>query len=132
VPVGTIGPRYVQREFLIEEMPDALAAAALVITRGGMGTLSELAALGKPTVIVPMPSSHQEANAAAFADRGAAVVRDERSLGSHSLVNLAHDLLEDGERRASLAAAIKTVMPDDAAEQLADDLTALSDSKNAT
>src|SRR5438105_304740 len=73
--------RYRLVPYLNEEMPAALQAAELVLCRSGAATLSELAVLGKPSILVPLPpaigSSPQEANAAMFGRRGAAqVMRD--------------------------------------------------------
>src|SRR5205085_10947933 len=51
-----VSSRYQQIDFVTTEMADLLAAADLVVSRAGMGILSELAALGKPTVLVPMPA----------------------------------------------------------------------------
>ena len=121
-----LGRRYQQREFLVDEMPDALAAASIVVSRAGMGTLSELAALGKPTIIVPMPSSHQEANAAAFEERAAAVVCHEPTLTAGRLVCTVRELLADEARRRALGAAMTAVMPRDATERLADEVTTLA------
>jgi UDP-N-acetylglucosamine--N-acetylmuramyl-(pentapeptide) pyrophosphoryl-undecaprenol N-acetylglucosamine transferase len=125
VPVPELGRRYRQREFLVEEMPDALAAASLVLSRAGMSTLSELAALGKPTVVVPMPHSHQEANAVAFAEQRAVLVLDQPSLTPERLVRTVRELLDDGARREALAQAIARIMPRDATSRLADDLSEL-------
>jgi len=49
-----------------------LARADLVVTRGGLATLTELAHLAKPVIIIPLPHSHQEDNAKYFAAQGAA------------------------------------------------------------
>ena len=70
--------RYRLVPYLNEEMPAALQAATLVLCRAGASTLTELAALGKPSILVPLPpaigSSPQEANAAMFERRQAAIV----------------------------------------------------------
>ena len=61
----------------IDDMPAAYAAADLVIARAGAMTLAELAILGKPALLIPLPTAaddHQSKNAAAFADAGAARV----------------------------------------------------------
>src|SRR4051794_41113645 len=50
--------RYHAFELLTDAMPDALAVADLVVARAGLGTFTELAALGKPALIVPLPGSH--------------------------------------------------------------------------
>ncbi len=66
--------RYRLEPYMSEEMPSALQAADLVICRAGAATLSELAFLAKPTILVPLPpavgKSPQEANATAFAKKG--------------------------------------------------------------
>jgi UDP-N-acetylglucosamine--N-acetylmuramyl-(pentapeptide) pyrophosphoryl-undecaprenol N-acetylglucosamine transferase len=126
VPTPDLGPRYRQRELLVEEMPHALAAATVVVSRAGMGTLSELAALGKPAIVVPMPDSHQDANASAFAKAGAAIVFQQHDLSPDLLAATVRDLVEDGDRRRSLGEAVRTVMPADAAAKIAGDLLALA------
>lgn len=126
VETGDLGPRYQQREFLVEEMPDALAAASVVVSRAGLGTLSELAALGKPTLLVPMPGSHQEANARAFSRDGGALVFHQESLSPVLLWSTVRDLLENAERRGALGAAIRRVMPLDAAARIAEDVVSLA------
>ncbi len=62
------------------EMPLALAAADLVVSRAGASTLAELTALGKPSILLPYPyhrDRHQHANAQVLADHGAALVIDD-------------------------------------------------------
>ena len=126
VETAELGSRYQQREFLVEEMPDALAAAAVIVTRAGMGTLSELAVLGKPTLIVPMPGSHQEANARAFARDGGALVFDQNDLSPELLAATIRDLLDNSARRDALGAAIHRAMPLDAAARIAEDVLSLA------
>jgi len=126
VAVPDLGRRYRQVEFLVDEMPHVLAAAALVVSRAGMSTLSELAALGKPALVVPMPDSHQQANAAAFAAQGAALVVEQRALRPDLLVGMTHALLADEARREVLSRAISRAMPRDAAARIADDLAQLA------
>ncbi len=55
--------RYHQYPFLTWEYPHALAAADLVITRAGLGAMTDLAALRKPAIFVPLPGTHQLDNA---------------------------------------------------------------------
>lgn len=122
VPLETTSPRYQQREFLVDEMPHLLAAASLVVTRAGMGTLTELAALGKASIVVPMPGSHQWSNANAFAHLGAIDVADQISLDPASLAQRMLTLLSDGPRREQLGRALAQSMPRDAADRIAIDL----------
>jgi UDP-N-acetylglucosamine--N-acetylmuramyl-(pentapeptide) pyrophosphoryl-undecaprenol N-acetylglucosamine transferase len=126
VPAGGLGPRYVQTELLIDPMPHVLAASTVVITRAGMGTLSELSALGKPSIVVPMPGTHQEANARAFERAGAAIVRDQRELTAERLGDEVVGLLADAARRETLANAMRGSMPQDADARIAEDVLALA------
>ncbi len=93
----TVMPGYRQRELILgSEMPDALALADLVVTRAGIGTLSELATLGKPAVIVPMHGTHQEDNARYFSERGAGMYLDETKITGETFYELISGLLSDG------------------------------------
>jgi UDP-N-acetylglucosamine--N-acetylmuramyl-(pentapeptide) pyrophosphoryl-undecaprenol N-acetylglucosamine transferase len=121
-PPQTQSPRYRQIEFVVDEMPHLLAAATLVITRAGMGTLTELAALGKPTIVVPMPESHQWANAHAFANVGAVEVADQLTLTPDDLANRVLALLHNAARREQLGQALAHSMPKDAADRIGSEL----------
>jgi UDP-N-acetylglucosamine--N-acetylmuramyl-(pentapeptide) pyrophosphoryl-undecaprenol N-acetylglucosamine transferase len=71
---------YVVRPLLqADEMLQAHAAADVEVIRGGIGGLSEVAALKKAALVVPMPGSHQEANARAFEEQSAVLVFDQTS-----------------------------------------------------
>jgi UDP-N-acetylglucosamine--N-acetylmuramyl-(pentapeptide) pyrophosphoryl-undecaprenol N-acetylglucosamine transferase len=129
VPAADVGSRYRQIEFLVEEMPHLLAGADLVITRAGMGTLSELAAVRKPAIVIPLPGSHQEANARAFGAAGAAVAVNQDSLTAESLASLVLGLLDDAARRRELGVTIGAFMPPDAASTVASDVLSLARSR---
>jgi UDP-N-acetylglucosamine--N-acetylmuramyl-(pentapeptide) pyrophosphoryl-undecaprenol N-acetylglucosamine transferase len=119
VPATTDSTRYRSIEFLVEPMPHLLAAATVVVSRAGMGTLTELAALGKPSLIVPLPGSHQWANARAFERLGAIEVADQAALTADSLTDRILALLSDAPRREQLGQAFFKSMPRDAAERIA-------------
>lgn len=87
--------RYHQFDFILNEMPDILAVADLVITRAGMGFLTELAALGKSTVIIPIPDSHQEANANFFCQQHAAICLSQNNISSQTLISDLKELIAD-------------------------------------
>lgn len=117
--------RYRRSEFLVDEMPHLLAAADVVVSRAGMGTLTELAALRKAALVVPMPRSHQCANARAFEALGAIEVAEQERLSGEGLAARVLSLLRDDERREQLGAALAASMPRDAARRIADELIAL-------
>lgn len=72
----------------LDDMSDAYAAADLVLARAGASTLGELAATGRPAILVPYPHAaddHQRANAERVARAGAALVLDDRDLAAGKL-----------------------------------------------
>jgi UDP-N-acetylglucosamine:LPS N-acetylglucosamine transferase len=91
-----------------------------------MSSLSELAALRKPAIVVPMPGSHQDANGAAFGRAGAALVLAEAALTAEGLCDAVLLLLEDRSARDRLGAAAARVLPFDAAGRIADSLLRLA------
>ena len=91
----------------LHDLTDAYAAADLVLARAGASTLGELAAIGKPAVLVPYPHAsddHQRANAAMVAKEGAAVVVDDRELAAGKLRTILADVTRPS-RLAELCAA---------------------------
>jgi UDP-N-acetylglucosamine--N-acetylmuramyl-(pentapeptide) pyrophosphoryl-undecaprenol N-acetylglucosamine transferase len=126
VDVPFPSPRYVQRAFLVEEMADALQAASLVVSRAGLGTLSEIGALALPAIVIPMPRSHQLANARAFAAAGAAVILDEDMLTADLLAQEILKLLADTARQLAFGQAAQQLLPRDAADRVADQIEAIA------
>jgi UDP-N-acetylglucosamine--N-acetylmuramyl-(pentapeptide) pyrophosphoryl-undecaprenol N-acetylglucosamine transferase len=105
-------------EFLNAEMMSAAVGAAdLIICRAGIGTLTEISAAGKPAIVIPMPDSHQEDNAALLMEKGAAAVLNQKLLNSDSLVAAIKFLLDNAAERQSLGEAIKKIMKADANEE---------------
>lgn len=112
-------PHYQRFEFLHETMAAALAAADMVISRAGLATISELAVRGLPSLIIPMPDSHQEKNAAYIHQHDAAVVLDERSLNPESFIAAIDTLWTDAHRRQALSTHLRSLSKPDAAQRLA-------------
>lgn len=102
-----------------EELLSLMAVADLVISRAGLGALTDLAALHRPAIIIPMPHSHQEDNAAVFAAKEAAIVLDQEKLSASELVVLVKELLANQEKRQRLSENIGRVMKPEAATALA-------------
>ncbi|MBI2426727.1 MAG: undecaprenyldiphospho-muramoylpentapeptide beta-N-acetylglucosaminyltransferase [Candidatus Kerfeldbacteria bacterium] len=109
--------RYHVIEFLTDEIGDAMAAADLVVTRAGLGTLTELAALRKPALIIPLPDSHQEENAAYFASRGAAITLSQKTLTPEILTNHILQLLNNPKKLKDLSLAIQDMTRRDASSR---------------
>lgn len=85
-----------------EQMLHAYAAADLVVARAGIGTLSEIAALKKAAILVPLPSAHQAANAQAFEEQGAAVVISQTKAFDQDLIENVQLLLNDANLRKTM------------------------------
>jgi UDP-N-acetylglucosamine--N-acetylmuramyl-(pentapeptide) pyrophosphoryl-undecaprenol N-acetylglucosamine transferase len=105
---------------------DSLAASDLVLARSG-GSVFELAAAGKPAILVPYPhatADHQRTNAAWMADAGAAVVLDDDAVSAERIAATARDLLGDRERLAKMAAASGSLARPDAAQRIAAEILA--------
>ncbi len=110
-------------------LADALAACDLVLARAG-GSVFELAAAGRPAILVPYPHAaarHQHANAAWMADAGAAVVLEDSELDAAHLVTLAGDILGDAARLAQMSAASASLARPDAASVIAAEILAAAD-----
>lgn len=91
----------------IQDMPAALASADLAVSRAGAMALAELCAWGIPSILVPFPhaaANHQQHNAEALANAGAAVVVPEPELRAGRLWGELRSLAADAVRRAELAA----------------------------
>jgi UDP-N-acetylglucosamine--N-acetylmuramyl-(pentapeptide) pyrophosphoryl-undecaprenol N-acetylglucosamine transferase len=110
------------RPFL-DDMPARLADADLVVCRAGATTLAELAAAGRPAILVPFPfaaDDHQRANAEAVRDAGAALMIVDRDLDGTRCAAEIEALASDRPRRLGMAAAARTLARPDAARRIAD------------
>ncbi|MDO8668806.1 MAG: UDP-N-acetylglucosamine--N-acetylmuramyl-(pentapeptide) pyrophosphoryl-undecaprenol N-acetylglucosamine transferase [Candidatus Buchananbacteria bacterium] len=117
---------YHQFEFLTHEMTDAICAADLVVTRAGMSTLSELVILAKSTIIIPLPESHQEYNAAYFQKNNAAIVLSQPSLNSETLISAVRELFFEKYKKDNLSRNISKIMDFYGAQKVAKELLALA------
>lgn len=106
-----------------KDMADLLAKAHLVIGRSGASTVSEVAVVGRPSILVPLAiatNDHQTENARALADVGAADVIAEAALSVPDLTALLERRLGDRSDLIARAAAARSVGRPDAADALAD------------
>jgi UDP-N-acetylglucosamine--N-acetylmuramyl-(pentapeptide) pyrophosphoryl-undecaprenol N-acetylglucosamine transferase len=102
-------------------MPARFAIADLILCRSG-SSVAELAAAGKPSLLVPFPfaaDNHQHKNAEIFADAGAAVLVPESELTDQRLLNELSGLLNNPERLREMAAKARTLAHPDALQRIA-------------
>jgi UDP-N-acetylglucosamine--N-acetylmuramyl-(pentapeptide) pyrophosphoryl-undecaprenol N-acetylglucosamine transferase len=105
------------------DLPQRIAGAHLVVGRAGASTVSELAVIGRPSILVPFPHAldqDQAANAAVLAASGAATVIPQPEFTPERLAELLRRALNEPASLAAAAAAAKAVGVADAAERLAD------------
>ena len=105
------------------DLPARLAAAHLVIARAGAGTVSELAAAGRPAILAPYAfatDDHQTRNAGALVDAGGAWMLRNGDFRADRLARLLAELAAAPDRLAEAAAAALSVGAPDAARRLAD------------
>ena len=115
----------------IERMEMAYAAATVIISRAGAGTISELAVVGKSVILVPSPNvaeDHQTKNALALTRKEAALmVNDDET--EDKLPVLALQLLEDTEKREQLEANLKRLARPEAAKDIVREIIKAAEEK---
>ena len=105
----------------IDNMPECMAAADLVICRAGAITLSELQAMGKPAILIPSPNvaeNHQYHNAMALVNAGAAELIEEKELTPELLTQKADEMLENPEKLEKYSKASKKMAITNANERI--------------
>lgn len=114
--------------FYGEEIKDILALADLIISRAGANTISEIAAVEKPAILIPLNSAandHQRMNAYALAKTGACVVLEENNLGEHMFLTKIDELMENGELRAQIAKNLREFYHPEALDRIAEGIIGL-------
>ncbi len=110
------------------DMPAALREADLVVARAGAMTVAELAACGKPAILIPLPSAiydHQTRNAKVMEDVGAAVVLPQSALTGPLLARTVATILRDPERLRVMGESSLSMRRIDAAEVIVRECYAL-------
>ncbi len=105
----------------IYDMPAVMAAADLIICRSGASTLSELAYMGKPAILVPSPNvanNHQEKNARVLEASGAACVLLEKDCNADSLTGLVSELLQAPGKLEEMSKQMRSFGVPDATERI--------------
>jgi UDP-N-acetylglucosamine--N-acetylmuramyl-(pentapeptide) pyrophosphoryl-undecaprenol N-acetylglucosamine transferase len=105
----------------INDMVSAYCASDVAVSRAGASTLAELAAVGLPAILVPYPHAtdqHQEMNARALVEAGAALLMLNGDLRGDLLAKTLISLSEDPDRLAKIRSGIKQFSKADAAERV--------------
>ena len=121
------GDGLVVKEY-INNMPELLAAADLVISRAGALTLAELEAVGRAAVLIPSPNvaeNHQYFNAMELQKADAAVVIEEKDLTGEKLVSTVSDMLAQPGKLAEMGKNARSLSVDDSLDRIADALMKL-------
>ena len=128
----TVQDRYHLYPYLSKEMPEAMAAADLAISRSGASVMGEFTITGLPSILVPYPyaGAHQIDNAKYLASSGAAVVLEETRIAE--LVPTALSLLDNPARLAEMSGHARTLAWPDAAATIGRLLTDLASEQAQT
>lgn len=119
--LGDLNSKYIKVVPYIYNMADVMAAADLVVSRAGAITLSELTALGVPSILIPSPyvtANHQEYNARALEKQGAGIVILEKNLNHNILHEQIYNLLRDREKLKNMAENSKKMGITNASEKI--------------
>ncbi|HTL39319.1 MAG TPA: UDP-N-acetylglucosamine--N-acetylmuramyl-(pentapeptide) pyrophosphoryl-undecaprenol N-acetylglucosamine transferase [Methylomirabilota bacterium] len=95
-----------------------LKSALLVVARAGLSTITELSMLGKPSIIIPMPGTHQEDNATILTATNSAEVLSGKAVTGRNLLKVINQLKFDPESLGILSHNIKLIMPHDGAAKI--------------
>ncbi len=105
----------------IDNMAQVMAAADLVVARSGAITVSEIAALGKPSILIPSPNvvrNHQEQNAREFEAHGGAAVITEDALTPETLYKKIMEMVSDPSALVEMGANVQKLAKTDALESI--------------
>jgi len=110
---------YHQYEFLNQEIPDLYQVADLIISRAGLGVLTELSILKKPMICIPIPDSHQEFNAQYFVDQKALILINQKTLKPGKLLEKIKQIINSEKQLKDLSNNIAQLAHPQAGEKIA-------------
>jgi UDP-N-acetylglucosamine--N-acetylmuramyl-(pentapeptide) pyrophosphoryl-undecaprenol N-acetylglucosamine transferase len=119
--------RYAVVERTGNEIGDIFAAASLVIGRAGAGTIAELASVGLPSILIPLPGAEeQRQNALYLAEAGASILIAQADLTPAHLTTLVTELIASPDRLTTMRAAAKSTAAHEPAQRLVDEILRLT------
>ena len=113
----------------LHDMPRVMAASDLMICRAGASTLSELAYIGMPSILVPSPNvvaNHQEKNARVVEEAGGARVLLEGEFTAQTLLDEIRAILQDTERLHAMSERARSLAYADATERICEAILSLT------
>src|SRR6202012_2221783 len=122
-------PNRWQVQAFLDDMPGQFAVSDLILARSGASTVAELAASGKPSLLVPFPQAaddHQRKNAEVLAEGGAAVMLLENDRTEASLLAALTGLLRDPAKLQAMATSARSFAHPQAAVRIAEMVAALA------
>ncbi len=122
---------YVAEPLINDGMDDAYAAADVVLCRAGLGTITELAAVGKPSIIVPIPDSHQEMNAFHLYEHQAALILDQTETTPQILLSSIRTVMDNEDIQMRFTANLKLTFPKDGTKKIAEAVLELAKASDA-
>lgn len=105
----------------IDDMPDVLAAADIIISRAGALSVAETCVSGRGSILIPSPNvtgNHQFFNAKSVADHGGAILIEEKDLTADRLIKEVEALKKDPEKVREMGRIASECVPHDAAERI--------------
>ncbi len=124
-----IKKRYKLAPYFEENLKDVYAAADVVVSRAGSGSIFEIAAFGKPAILIPAPENvvgrHQIVNAYEYAETGAAIVIEQDNLVLHIFLSQLKKLFSDREKLKTMSEAAKKFFKPEAAKIIAEEIIRL-------
>lgn len=117
-------PHITEKEFLKEGFIQAVHKADIVITRAG-GSISELSAAGKCTILIPLPSAannHQRKNAQYFSDKNSALWIEESELNTDLTSQKIENLLQDASLQKEYATNLRTLATPNTVQNIVNEL----------
>ena len=125
-------PRLVLKDY-IYDMPTYMAAADLVICRAGAMTLTEIAMMRKAAILIPSPhvtDNHQYKNAKALADKGAAIVMEEKDVNAKSICEAVKMVYSDAAYAKGMRDAVGKFVVDGTDDMIYDQISKLVKNKS--
>lgn len=109
-----------------KDMADAYSAADFIISRASSGSIFEIAAFGKPSILIPLPEevvgAHQTKNAYEYAKTGAAIVIEEPNLKQNLFITQLERIFSDPEKLKSMSVAAKQFSKPQAGKMIVEEI----------